>query len=157
MPEEKRHTVIVGNIGMVYDGTDANEAIENYLEYASQSRRNYGRAAGEPVAHLIDGEPEREFDGEAERIHSKESQAFQSLFNGSWQPITEAQMDGGWYVLAEFPGGIKAKPTGNPTSLAYCCWDGHWVARYANDGINGDLRGYGIIGFTPTHYLKAHE
>jgi len=51
------YQVIVGNIGNVYDGEDKAEALENFREYYAQSKEKYGRAAGEPVFLMVDGEP----------------------------------------------------------------------------------------------------
>jgi hypothetical protein len=52
-----QYEVIVGNIGSVYYGTDKAEAEACVAEYVDQSTSNYGRAAGEPVTLLEDGEP----------------------------------------------------------------------------------------------------
>ena len=41
--------VIVGNVGMVYSGTDEELAHSTYDVYVEHSRDNYGRAAGESV------------------------------------------------------------------------------------------------------------
>ena len=41
--------VIVGNIGTVFDGDNGFLARNTYSEYVSQSKSNYGRAAGECV------------------------------------------------------------------------------------------------------------
>lgn len=41
--------IMVGNIGLVYRGTNYNDAEDTYLEYLAQSKGNYGRAAGESV------------------------------------------------------------------------------------------------------------
>lgn len=50
-----RYQVIVGNIGRVYHGNDADEASRIFKEYSDQSVHGYSRAAGEPVT-LMDGE-----------------------------------------------------------------------------------------------------
>jgi len=55
--------VIVGNIGVVYDGNFMVEAIKLYDEYVSQSQSNRGRAAGEPVTILKDGDVHKEYAG----------------------------------------------------------------------------------------------
>ena len=44
-----RYTVLVGNIGAVYDGDSRAAAMTAYEEYVRQSQNGYGRAAGEPV------------------------------------------------------------------------------------------------------------
>lgn len=60
MPKSKkppsRYEVIVGNIGTVYDGPLFKEALTSYSEYKRQSKAHYGRAAGESVTLLKDGE-----------------------------------------------------------------------------------------------------
>lgn len=55
------YTVHVGNVGETYRGTDEAEARATFSEYCEQSRTNYGRAAGEPVALSLAGEPLEEF------------------------------------------------------------------------------------------------
>lgn len=57
------YEVIVGNIGKVYEGTNAKESLEIWQEYANQSANNYGRAAGEDVTLMRDGEPLSEYFG----------------------------------------------------------------------------------------------
>lgn len=57
------YTVIVGNIGTVYDGPDYGDARQHFLEYRTQSLAGYGRAGGEPVTWLRGGEPIVEHDG----------------------------------------------------------------------------------------------
>ena len=54
MPEFE---VIVGNIGSVYQGSDENEATHCFEDYKMMSVKGYGRAAGEPVVLLQNGEP----------------------------------------------------------------------------------------------------
>jgi hypothetical protein len=51
------YEVISGNIGRVYAGNRLKLAREAYAEYARQSEDGYGRAAGEDVLLLKDGEP----------------------------------------------------------------------------------------------------
>jgi hypothetical protein len=51
-----KYEVIVGNIGTVYSGDDETEAHKTYDEYREQSQEGYGRAVGEPVTLLEDGE-----------------------------------------------------------------------------------------------------
>lgn len=55
--------VIVGNIGTVYSGSNNKEAARVYKEYISQSKSNYGRAGGEDVTWMKNGEPHKEFTG----------------------------------------------------------------------------------------------
>lgn len=58
-----KYQVVVGNIGTTYSGNLLKEALKNYKEYKSQSKQNYGRAAGEQVTLLKDGEPLYEYAG----------------------------------------------------------------------------------------------
>lgn len=51
------YQVIVGNIGIVHEGINPIEARGVYGDYKRQSQSNYGRAAGETVTILKDGEP----------------------------------------------------------------------------------------------------
>lgn len=56
IPAAKNYQVIVGNIGTVYDGNILKEALESYKEYRVQSASGYGRASGESVVMLENGE-----------------------------------------------------------------------------------------------------
>lgn len=51
-----KHEIIVGNIGIIYSGDDEKTASLTYDEYVGISQRNVGRAGGEPVAWMRDGE-----------------------------------------------------------------------------------------------------
>ena len=61
----KRHKyeVIVGNIGTVYSGNSKSEAVNTYNGYVDQSVGGRGRAGGEDVTMMADGEPYREHFG----------------------------------------------------------------------------------------------
>lgn len=50
------YEVIVGNAGTVYKGDNERDALLNARLYVDQSKANRGRAAGEPVTVLKDGE-----------------------------------------------------------------------------------------------------
>ena len=50
------YTVVVGNVGTVYDGPSLYTAHLAFEEYLSQSQSNYGRAAGESVVCLENDE-----------------------------------------------------------------------------------------------------
>jgi hypothetical protein len=50
------HNVIVGNIGAVYSGCSGSEALQNYLDFVDKSKTDTGKAAGEAVVWLQDGE-----------------------------------------------------------------------------------------------------
>jgi len=57
------YTVVVGNIGTVYDGPHINEALRIYNTYVDTSVRSVGRGGGESVTMFRDGEPYKEFLG----------------------------------------------------------------------------------------------
>lgn len=48
--------VIVGNVGTVYTGEDCGTAMELFLSYQQESKKGYGRASGESVTLMQDGE-----------------------------------------------------------------------------------------------------
>jgi len=50
------YQVIVGNIGIVYDGSDPSMARLNYEEYKNQSIMEYGRVANESVILIKNNE-----------------------------------------------------------------------------------------------------
>lgn len=56
MHSRTKYEVVVGNIGVVYCGHSKKAATANFQEYKTQSENNYGRAAGEPVTLLQDGD-----------------------------------------------------------------------------------------------------
>jgi len=60
---ESAYSVTVGNIGMVWDGDDLEEATETYNEYVEQSQSGTGRAGDEEVTlwRHEDGEPIEEY------------------------------------------------------------------------------------------------
>ncbi len=58
----KTYGVIVSNIGTVYaPGFDRREAYATFRDYQQQSRDGYGRAAGETVTLMVDGEIAKEY------------------------------------------------------------------------------------------------
>lgn len=50
--KKNTYEVLVGNIGMVYNGGNGKLAKKTFAEYVTQSANNYGRASGEEVAIL---------------------------------------------------------------------------------------------------------
>ena len=58
-----RYEVIVGNIGTVYSGNDHDAARQTMQDYIGQSKAGYGRAGGEPVTLMRNGEPFDEYEG----------------------------------------------------------------------------------------------
>jgi hypothetical protein len=57
------YEVIVGNIGLVYTGSNGFTANVVYGTYKRQSKEGRGRAAGEDVTALRDGEIFHEYTG----------------------------------------------------------------------------------------------
>jgi hypothetical protein len=57
------YEVIVSNIGKVLEGSNAFKANSAFNTYVGQSKRGYGRAAGESVTMFRNGEPVKEFTG----------------------------------------------------------------------------------------------
>ena len=62
-------TVIVGNVGTVYHGDDADEALAKYKSYVALSTDGYGRCAYEPVTMLVNGCVQFEHEPEPECTH----------------------------------------------------------------------------------------
>jgi hypothetical protein len=60
------YEVVVGNIGTVYSGRNGFEANKKYSTYMKQSKDGYGRAGGEDVTLLKDGEISKEHFGTVE-------------------------------------------------------------------------------------------
>lgn len=58
-----RYQVIVGNIGTVFDGDNPVDANKSYGEYKRLSESGYGRAGGEDVYLMKDGELKYEHTG----------------------------------------------------------------------------------------------
>ena len=58
--KKPHYEVIVGNVGSVYSGKDKAEAERVYAEYVEQSNSLLGRAGGEEVTMMVDGELEKE-------------------------------------------------------------------------------------------------
>lgn len=57
------YDIVVGNIGTVYSGTDRAQAKTAFDTYLAQSKANSGRAAGESVAWMVDGEERQGYIG----------------------------------------------------------------------------------------------
>lgn len=56
-------SVIVGNLGTVYDGDDFAEAEKTYDEYVEMSHCQFGRASSEEVILMKNGEVEFHYEG----------------------------------------------------------------------------------------------
>jgi hypothetical protein len=52
-----KYEVLCDNIGLVHQGDDLTEARQVYNQYVVKSKEGEGRAAGEDVTLLEDGEP----------------------------------------------------------------------------------------------------
>jgi len=62
-----KYEVLVGNIGTVYSGGSFKEAQQNYIDYIKKSKANVGKAAGEDVTLLKEGEILKEHAGTQEK------------------------------------------------------------------------------------------
>ena len=60
-------SVIVGNIGTTYEGTNGLQARQDFFEYKKLSEDGYGRCAHEPVILMKNGEIEIEHFGSLEQ------------------------------------------------------------------------------------------
>jgi hypothetical protein len=58
--------VIVGNVGTVYGGNSFMTAMAEFSAYVKISKTGKGRAAGEPVTMMHNGEIRREYQPEQE-------------------------------------------------------------------------------------------
>ena len=56
MAQTHQYETIVGNIGTVYSGTSYDEAQRKHDIYVEQAQGGYGRAAGETVTIMRDGD-----------------------------------------------------------------------------------------------------
>ncbi len=73
MSNKHTYEVIVGNIGTAHRGTNFRAANQVYRHYVKVSKGDMGRAAGEPVTLMKDGEPHFDYcpdDGECGRCGS---------------------------------------------------------------------------------------
>jgi len=64
------YEVIVGNVGTVFDGNDQEEAERAFNDYVRSSKTGRGRAGGESVVFLMNGEIVAEHEGDPEREES---------------------------------------------------------------------------------------
>lgn len=64
-----QNEIVVGNIGMVYNGIHLGEAMRAYSVYRKQSMSGVGRAGGESVYWFKNGELYREFIGDNDVAH----------------------------------------------------------------------------------------
>ena len=62
------YEVFVGNVGSVYSGESLDLALQKFKAYRDQSRDDVGRAAGEDVTVLKNGNIRWEYSGEAKRL-----------------------------------------------------------------------------------------
>lgn len=70
---KQNYQVIVGNVGMVYDGPSAEEARSKFDVYVELSKSHVGRAGGEDVTIFLNDEIVREFAGSYGLAHNGES------------------------------------------------------------------------------------
>lgn len=62
------YSVIVGNLGNVHEGFNARNARKAFASYVSDSKANYGRAAGENVTLMREDEPVKEYYSPAQEM-----------------------------------------------------------------------------------------
>lgn len=65
------YQVLVGNIGQVEETNDRGQADVTFNEYVRQSDTNCGRAGGESVTMLLNGEVAKEHIGVLERFQEE--------------------------------------------------------------------------------------
>jgi hypothetical protein len=65
--KKELHEVVVGNIGTIHSGYHQPTAEQHYNNYVAQSKSGSGRAGGESVTHLKNGNVHREHIGSNER------------------------------------------------------------------------------------------
>lgn len=53
---KREYEVVVGNIGTVYEGHNKAAALRYFNTYVKHSKSGYGRAGGEPVTVMMDGD-----------------------------------------------------------------------------------------------------
>lgn len=58
-----KYELIVGNIGCVFESNNLKECLKKFRAYRTQSESGVGRAGGEDVTLLEEGEPVKEFFG----------------------------------------------------------------------------------------------
>lgn len=66
----KKYQVIVGNIGEVFQGNSLKDALKRFREYRRQSKTLRGRAGGESVTLLREGEPIEWYVGHFDLVES---------------------------------------------------------------------------------------
>jgi len=69
------YEVIVGNIGSIYCGTNGWKALQLFNRYKKLSRMQYGRAAGENVAVMKDGDVYYEYVGSLEQLEQEKERS----------------------------------------------------------------------------------
>jgi hypothetical protein len=57
------YEVIVDNVGQIYDGESAEQALDDFYDYVRASKNQIGHVAGEAVTLMKDGEPIHEHKG----------------------------------------------------------------------------------------------
>ena len=88
----KTHQVIVGNVGTVLDTHNPAEALRTFNQYIAISKSGSGRASGEPVTLMTNGEPFREY----------EPMIWTEIYAGIYHPTCDvcAHSDNGtFYIL----------------------------------------------------------
>lgn len=63
-----RFEIIVGNVGTVYTGNNRVEAENEYRECCAMVDQPYGRASGEDVTFMMDGDIHEEYQSKAPQM-----------------------------------------------------------------------------------------
>jgi hypothetical protein len=82
-----RWEVIVGNVGTVFDGTRESAARQTYKDYVIQSKSGNGRAGGEDVTLMKNGEPVNEHFGANGNVD--ETRRRPAMHAASMRPLRE--------------------------------------------------------------------
>lgn len=89
----RTYEVIVGNVGRVHTGSNYNLAAAQFADYVAISKVGRGRAGGEDVTLMRDGDVVRSFDYDLWVLHKGSSQASADMgygFKGSIQSMVMA-------------------------------------------------------------------
>lgn len=58
-----KYELIVGNIGRVFESNNLKDCMKKFRHYVTQSKSGVGRAGGESIILLREGEPIEEYQG----------------------------------------------------------------------------------------------
>jgi hypothetical protein len=78
------YSLIVGNIGTVHTGANGFVALCEWRRWIAQSKETNGRACGEPVTLMRDGEPWREYEPARPQWFVEVTDTFGGVANYCW-------------------------------------------------------------------------